>query len=454
MLTGLLIGCAAYVPAPIDPADTQLAFEARTLDRPDLRAYVAPDRREGPSGTAPECWDFEALTRAAYYFSPALDVARAGSATRDAGEQTAAQRPNPTLQLPLGYTLDAAPGASPYTIGLGLDIPIELAGKRGYRIEQARYLSLAERLRVGDVAWQVRSRLRGHLIDLWQVQTRAGRLEQQVAAQQAIARMIDKRVALGAASAPESSQARMALDRYRAELAALAQRGHEARAGAAAVIGVPERELARIGLDLDSLAATDAILPDDDAKAALSRRLDLRAALAEYGASQAVLQLEIANQYPDIHLGPGYSFDAGAHKIVLSLGGIALPLFDHNEGPIGEAVARRAESAARFRALQAKAIGELESAVQQYQAGVAGLRLSADRVSEGKRRLDQMRSSFAAGAADRLEVALAEQESRAIELTRLDAIDRVQRSIGFLEDAIRRPLSARSGAVSSLRCGH
>jgi outer membrane protein TolC len=34
------------------------------------------------------------------------------------------------------------------------------------------------------------------------------------------------------------------------------------------------------------------------------------AALADYAASEAALRLEIAKQYPDIHLNPGYQLDA------------------------------------------------------------------------------------------------------------------------------------------------
>jgi len=37
--------------------------------------------------------------------------------------------------------------------------------------------------------------------------------------------------------------------------------------------------------------------------------VDVLGALCRYAASQAALQLEIAKQYPDIHLQPGYEFD-------------------------------------------------------------------------------------------------------------------------------------------------
>ncbi|MEO6660508.1 MAG: TolC family protein, partial [Burkholderiaceae bacterium] len=152
---GALFGCVSYTPQPITPQATMQSFEARTLDNPELLSYVAA-HQEGRGVTT---WNLESLTLAAYYYSPVLDVARAKSATADAAVETASQRPNPTLQLPLGYTINAKPGELPYTLGLGVDIPIETAGKRGYRIAHARQLSIAARFEVGATAWLVRSRL-------------------------------------------------------------------------------------------------------------------------------------------------------------------------------------------------------------------------------------------------------------------------------------------------------
>ena len=58
--------------------------------------------------------------------------------------------------------------------------------------------------------------------------------------------------------------------------------------------------------------------------------------LAEYQASQSALQLEIARQYPDVQLGPGYEFDQGDNKWMLGLG-VTLPVFNQNQGAIAAA---------------------------------------------------------------------------------------------------------------------
>jgi hypothetical protein len=150
----LLSGCAAYQPRPLAPAQMAEAYEARTLDSRDLRDFVARGLRREITQWPLKSWDFSTLTLAAFYFSPDLDVARAKWAASKAAIKTAGAIPNPVLQIPFEYATNAPRGESPYTLGLGLDIPIETAGKRGYRLTQADQLSDAARFNVGNVAWQ------------------------------------------------------------------------------------------------------------------------------------------------------------------------------------------------------------------------------------------------------------------------------------------------------------
>ena len=148
----VLSGCATYHAQPIAPAALMEAFEARTLNNPDLQRYVTSHLPADVSHRVANTWDLTTLTLAAFYFSPKLDVARAKAEVSQAAIQTAGQHPNPSLQFPLAYATNAKAGESPYTYGLGLDIPIETAGKRGYRVAQAQQLSNATRFTIGNVA--------------------------------------------------------------------------------------------------------------------------------------------------------------------------------------------------------------------------------------------------------------------------------------------------------------
>src|SRR6266851_3401716 len=443
MASALLSGCAVYHAQPIQPAALMQSFEARTLDNPDLLRYIAAHLPDDVSNRSPGSWDINTLSLAAFYFSPELDVARAQAAVSQATVETAGQRPNPSIQLPLQYTTNAKPGESPYTFGLGLDIPIETAGKRGYRIAQAQQLSNAARFRVGGVAWRLRSALRSQLLDLHAATGKAEILEQQINAQGQIVAMLDKRLSVGAASASEANQAHIALTQNQISLADVNKQIEDQRAQIAATIGVPVSALAHTPISFDAFKRVYPDIPTDDARReAILNRADLLAALSEYEASQVALQLEVARQVPDIHLGPGYEFDAGAHKFMLPVSGISLPIFNRNEGPIAEAVARRKEIAARVNAAQAQAIDEIDRAIQNYHGALKNLHLAESLLTGQERQWRDAQKTFNAGETDRLTLTFAQYAFYASALARQEARVQVQREIGRLEDAMQRPLSA------------
>ncbi|OZA97166.1 MAG: hypothetical protein B7X59_08395 [Polaromonas sp. 39-63-203] len=173
----------------------------------------------------------------------------------------------------------------------------------------------------------------------------------------------------------------------------------------------------------------------------------MRAALATYEASQAALQLEIARQYPDIHIGPGYTFDAGQNKFSLSVSGISLPVFNRNEGPIAEAQARRKEAAAQFTALQAQAIVATEQAVQAYRSAQALLTLGEGLQTAAERALRSAGQAFDSGETDRLALLAAQSSVEASRLARTQAWVAVQRAVGQSENALQRPLDAADAQV-------
>src|SRR5262245_15709441 len=77
MLVGLFPGCVHYQNRPLSAEQTHANFENRSLNDPELRAFL--DRSSQPDAfTWPlKSWDFPATTLAALFFHPALDVARA-----------------------------------------------------------------------------------------------------------------------------------------------------------------------------------------------------------------------------------------------------------------------------------------------------------------------------------------------------------------------------------------
>ena len=117
-----LAGCAHFELKPLDVTQSASDFDARTLDTPELRAFI--ETNLGPvSAWPPAQWDFKQLTFAALFLHPQLDVARAELASVRAAEITAGGRPNPTVGVTPEYNFNAASGVSPWIATVQFELP-------------------------------------------------------------------------------------------------------------------------------------------------------------------------------------------------------------------------------------------------------------------------------------------------------------------------------------------
>jgi cobalt-zinc-cadmium efflux system outer membrane protein len=437
-----LAGCATFQPKPISPDQAATAFEARTLDSAGLKKFLEATLRHEIAPWPPKAWSFPMLTLVAFYYQPDLDVARARWDVAKAGIVAAGGRPNPSIGFTPQYDANAASGISPWTLGFSFDIPLETADKRGYRVDQAKHLSEAARLNIAAVAWQVRSRLRARFLDLYAVGQTEDLLARQRSVHEEIVKLLEQRLSYGEASQPDVTQARISLAQTSLSLRNAQRQKAEARVQLADALGLPVSALDAVNLSFDLLngfSSTVNSLLADVQRRALFNRPDILGALAEYAASQSALQLEIAKQYPDIHLGPGYSWDQGENKWSVGLS-LTLPVFNRNQGPIAEAEARRTETAARFTALQARVIGEVARALAGYQAALRALETADALVSSRKEQQHSVQSIFDLGQTDRLELVSVQLEVDSAMLSRLDAFFKVEQSLALLEDAMQSPL--------------
>lgn len=388
------------------------------------------------------------LTLAAFYYNPSLDVARAQWQVALGGEVTAAALPNPTVVATPGYDFNYTE-LSPWLPSIEFDYTVETAGKRGYRKAKSRHEAESARLNIASAAWQVRANLRTSLIDLAAARERAQILQSQLTLQQKIADALGQQLQAGAVSAFEASQARIALAKAQLDLADARQQEADARVRVADAIGVPAKAVA--GLDLaynlsPIPAAANELTSDRLRDEALTNRADILGALADYAAAQSALQLEIAKQYPDINLGPGYQYDHGEHTFTLAITA-ELPIFDQNQGPIAEAAAHRAEMAARFTALQAKIISDIDRATATYRVNSESVSTLDALAAAQKQQNEAVAQQFQAGAADQLEVLNSQLELAAGELVQLEGRVKLHESLAALEDAVQRPIEALNPTV-------
>jgi outer membrane protein TolC len=450
----LLAGCARFQPQPISAEKAADAFQSRSLSSPGLEEFLAANQ---VATNAPR-WNLNALTFVAFYYQPALAETRAQWASIQAARITAGERPNPTVSVTPGYDSQIPGNFSPWLVSLNLDVPIETAGKRGKRMARASHLSEAASWNFVSAVWQTRSRVRATLLNLYAARETESLLARQEFAQSNVVRLLEGQLAVGAISDFEVTQARVALDTTRLARQDANGLRRQARVQLAGALGLPLRALAGVKLSFAGLDQFPRELTKPEVRRqALLNRADVRGALAEYAASQSALQLEIANQYPDIHLGPGYGWNtgnAGDNEWTLGLA-VTLPVLNQNQGPIAETKAARAQVAAHFLTVQTTAIGEIDGALAGYQAALQQAATAKALLDNLQKRLNSVRAQGEAGEVDPLTVANAEAEFGAGAQNRLVALIKAQQWLGQLEDAVQSPLtlppeSIRAAQINSL----
>jgi outer membrane protein TolC len=166
------------------------------------------------------------------------------------------------------------------------------------------------------------------------------------------------------------------------------------------------------------------------------------AALADYEAAQSALQLEIANQYPNIQVNPGYTWEVGEHRWLLGVTALQLPILNQNQGPIAEAEAKRRELAARFEALQMRILGDIDRAHAGLAAVCAKWTAAEQQLRIQQDNLHSAEAQFQAGETDRIALLGAELENAVAERARLDVLVESQQALNTLEDTLRYPIAS------------
>ena len=440
VLTSALGGCfQSYIAKPLPSEDAATAFAQRSLEDPGLRAFMtAHGVAEAP--WPPTQWRLRELTLLALYYRHDVALARAQAQVSRAGVVTAGQRPNPGLISWVEHHSKPPAGERPWTLGLEIDIPIITAGKREARIEQAEALAAAADLDVAATVWVVRSRLRLRLMEYLAARQELTLVEGESELRASTLRLLEQRLALGAASAVDVANERLRLLAAQGAALQLRTRSGEARSALADALGLSVAASDHISI-ID--AELDRLVPIDDGtefrKAALLNRLDIRRSLLTYDATEAALKLEVAKQYPDLSIGPGVKWDQG-DLVWLIAAKLLLPVLNRNEGPILEAEARRDAEAQRFRSLQTAVLSQVDAAVVRLTSTRVELNATAELERSAEMRRQQIERRFALGSADRLDTVTGQLEVVAARRARLGALLAAQRAAGALEDALQRPL--------------
>ncbi len=417
----------------------------RSLDDPELHTWMQQHAGFEIASWPSQAWNLRSLTLAAFYFNPDLDVARANAAAADAAITTAAMKPNPSVSVGPGYE---APPSPQFITTFDFSLPIETAGKRGYRIATATHLSVASRLQLGQTAWVVQSRVRTTLVDyLFAVKT-AELLRREATLRNEYVRLVESRFRAGEVPLPDLTTARIDLTSLHQTLSTAEGQVQTTHAALAAAVGIPDSALtgkALVWEDADSPPTSRALPPQSLRNLALANRLDVQRALEQYEAAQSALQLEVARQSPDVNLGPAYSYEEATHFISLSLSSV-LPLRNRNEGPIAEAEAQRKVAGAQLLAVQSAVLADVDRSQAQYAAAFATLQAATVVVGELEEQQQSALRLLKAGETEQLTVVAAQLQTSVSGRARLDALHQTQLALGLVEDALQRPIGSGTPA--------
>jgi len=415
----VLSACVAYAPAPVH-----------------LERY--PDQRALTQLSAPAdgvAWTGADLLSQALRTNPAIAEAAAKYRTARAAAKVSHVPPPASLTLTAEY---AKSEPKQWLYGAVSDIPLDIGARRQERITAADLAALQALYDYGEAVWTVRTALAKARTERLYADQEVAQAREVEALRSARADRLDRRVAAGEDDRSVALIARGELETARRRVTDALGRRAAADAALAAPLGVPASAVRDLrlappapgpnGLDVSAAART----------AALTRR-DVLRAVVDYDLAESALRLEIAKQYPEVRIGPGYTYDHGVAKLPFNLA-LTLPPQDLNRAAIAQAEAKRAEAGRSLEAVQAAAL----SAIDAADAALAAARTTVAQVrGRDVPNADALASttarSLAAGAADRVDDLGARALAQEARLNLLDARKAQALAEVDLEDALRAP---------------
>ncbi|HUD93288.1 TolC family protein [Sphingobium sp.] len=294
--------------------------------------------------------------------APATDAAQADIAASRAARTVAGLRPNPELQTQVENVAGSGPygGFSQAETTVGLNIPIELGGKRGARIAVAEAQTSRALLVAAITQADIRLQVTQLYVDVVAAERRLATARDQLRIAQDALSAAKVRVQAGRASPIEEQRADVA----HLNAGAGMQRAQRLAEAARTNLG---RRIGRVIEDRLDATALDS-LPDATQGPSLvtgEGTLALAAASADVAIADAGVRLAQSQRMPDLTAGPAVrrleaSNDTAA---VFSLS-IPIPLFNAGKAALSQANAERTRAEAQRR----MAAIDVEQAITDAQA--------------------------------------------------------------------------------------
>ncbi len=343
-------GCSHYSPVPL----SLVQVGAPVLRASDLPSDMTSDQR----------------LRLALSRDPGVAAARAHVQAAEYDRKVSTQLPALSASLSTEYSKDAD-ASHPWLYGGTLGIPLDTGVRRGSRVTSADIAVLKARYALADTIWGVRQRLDQAEGDVSFAGMRIALTQRLLDQRQAVDAHAKRLVHSGEETQAILVQAR--LDTSAAMQARLQAESQfeQARIALARALNTDVASLTNIP-DWPEMIWPDGGLPESARiktlrDRALYARGDIATAVSDYENAENDLHLAVAQQYPDITLSPGYTWERGVVKIPLGLS-LTLPPLDGNRAHIEAAQSHRLAAGKdledRVRTVQA----DIDQAVQTWRS--------------------------------------------------------------------------------------
>lgn len=419
----LLSACQTYTPAP-----------------PRLDAYPATAAGRSLTPPASGRWTAADLLAVALADNAQITEAAAKVRTAQATVQVARVPQVATLTLTAEYSDEA----SHWLYGVGSDIPLDIGARKSGRIGQAELAVLQARYDHAEVVWAVRAALARAVVDRQVADAEIAVAGRAADLRRQRAERLDRRVAVG--EDPRSLALTANADLVAAERRLSDARGRRRQSDAvlAKALGVATPAVADLNVAAPAMA--DPVWRSLREQAPLTRK-DVLRAVVDYDLAESALRTEVARQYPEVRIGPGYTYDHGVQKIPFNLT-LVLPPLDLNRAAIAQAQARRTEAGRSLEAVQAAVLAAADQAAASLATARDAEQLARDRDLPIARRAAQgSAATVRAGEGDRVDDLAAQAAVLDVELALLDARRAHRSALLDLEDALRTPFDPAEHAL-------
>jgi CRISPR system Cascade subunit CasA len=384
------------------------------------------------------------LLAAALARNAAVAEAAAKYRTALATAKAARVPPGASLTLTSEYANDPNT-SSPWLFGAGSDIPLDVGARRSTRTGAADLAAVQALHDYAEAAWSVRTALQRAVAERTAADAERVLAGEWTTLRQQRLDRLERRVAAGADDRALALTARADLNAaHRREIEAAGRR-QAADAALAQALGVAPAAVADMVIAPPTPGSDPSDLPARRRTAALSRR-DVLKAIVDYDLAENALRLEVAKQYPEVRLGPGYTWERGLTKLPFNLN-LALPPWDMNRAAIAQAEAKRLEAAQTLEAVQAAALGAVDQAAAALKAARASEATAQRDLPNALRQAASADRAAKAGETDRVEALQAKAAVIETRLAASDARKALALAVIDLEDALRTPFDPAETAV-------